>query len=62
MFTGPWVMGDSYTIADPYLFTLETWWEGDSVDQARIPKLADHRKRMADRPAVQRALAAAAKK
>jgi glutathione S-transferase len=58
MFAGPWVMGDTYTIADPYLYTLETWWEGDSVDPARIPKLADHRKRMAARPAVQRALAA----
>jgi glutathione S-transferase len=58
MFKGPWVMGDSYTIADPYLYTVATWWEGDSVDQKRIPKLADHRKRMADRAAVQRAEAA----
>jgi glutathione S-transferase len=62
MFVGPWVMGATYTIADPYLYTLATWWEGDMVDQARIPKLADHRKRMADRPAVQRAHAAATKK
>ena len=56
MFTGPWVMGDQYTIADPYLFTVATWWEGDSVDLAKLPKLAAHRKRMAERPAVQKVM------
>ena len=28
MFAGPWVMGESYTIADPYLFTIASWLEG----------------------------------
>ena len=32
MFKGPWVMGEQYTICDPYLYTLATWLEGDSVD------------------------------
>ena len=54
---GPWVMGDTYTICDPYLFTLSGWLEGDGVDISTLPKVADHRKRMADRPAVQKALA-----
>jgi len=57
MFVGPWAMGETYTIADPYLYTLCTWWEGDSFDPKRAPKLAAHRHRMAERPAVQRALA-----
>ncbi|MBA2400420.1 MAG: glutathione S-transferase N-terminal domain-containing protein [Bradyrhizobium sp.] len=57
MLKGPWVMGDTYTICDPYLFTLAGWLEGDSVDIATLPKVAGHRKRMADRPAVQQALA-----
>ena len=57
MLKGPWVMGDTYTICDPYLFTLAGWLEGDSVDISTLPKVADHRKRMADRPAVQKALA-----
>ena len=57
MLEGPWVMGETYTICDPYLFTLAGWLEGDSVDIATLPKVADHRKRMADRPAVQKALA-----
>jgi len=50
-------MGEQYTICDAYLFTLAQWLEGDGVDPARLPRVADHRKRMAERPAVQRAVA-----
>jgi glutathione S-transferase len=57
MLKGPWMMGESYTICDPYLFTLTGWLEGDGVDIATLPKVADHFKRMKDRPAVQKALA-----
>jgi glutathione S-transferase len=57
MLNGPWVMGEAYTICDPYLFTLSGWLAGDSVDIATLPKVADHRTRMADRPAVQKVLA-----
>lgn len=57
MLRGPWVMGDSYTICDPYLFTVAQWMEGDSVDPARFPKVSDHRNRMAERAAVRRAIA-----
>ncbi|HEY1783243.1 MAG TPA: glutathione S-transferase N-terminal domain-containing protein [Roseiarcus sp.] len=53
---GPWAMGEAYTIADPYLFTLSRWMEGDGVDPAAFPRVLDHRERMAERPAVQRAL------
>ena len=56
-FKGPWVMGDSYTICDPYLFTLAGWLEADSVDPKRFPKVLDHRNRMAERPAVKKVLA-----
>ena len=57
MLKGPWVMGEQYTICDPYLFTLAGWLEGDSVDIEKLPKVADHYKRMKARPAVQKALA-----
>jgi glutathione S-transferase len=57
MLRGPWVMGESYTICDPYLFTIAQWLEVDSVDLAALPKVADHRKRMSERPAVRKALA-----
>jgi glutathione S-transferase len=53
---GPWVIGDTFTICDAYLFTLAQWLEGDGVDLATLPKVMDHRKRMADRPAVRKVL------
>lgn len=58
MFKGPWVMGEDYSVADPYLFTIASWLENDSVDPQRFPRVHDHRNRMQDRPAVARALAA----
>lgn len=57
MIQGPWVMGERYTICDPYLFTLANWLEADGVDPDRFPKVKDHRQRMAERPAVANALA-----
>ena len=57
MFAGPWVMGESYTISDPYLYTVARWLEGDGVDPARFPKVRAHRERMAERPAVKAVLA-----
>lgn len=58
MLDGPHVMGEAYTICDPYLFTLAQWMEADGVDPARFPKVADHRRRMSQRPAILRAIAA----
>jgi glutathione S-transferase len=58
MFKGPWAIGDAYTVADPYLFTISRWLEADGVDPAAFPRVLDHRDRMAERPAVQRALKA----
>jgi glutathione S-transferase len=57
MLKGPWVMGEQYTICDPYLYTIATWLEGDGVDMARLPGVADHRHHMAERAAVKKALA-----
>jgi glutathione S-transferase len=58
MFEGPFVAGESYSIADPYLFTMAGWLEPDGVDPTRFPKVLDHRNRMTQRPAVARVLAA----
>jgi len=57
MLLGPWVMGEMYSIADPYLFTVAQWMEGDGIDPARFPRVIDHRNRMLARPAVARAVA-----
>jgi glutathione S-transferase len=60
LFEGPYAAGAAYTIADPYLFTLAQWIEEDGVDIARFPRVAEHRARIAARPAVRKALAAEA--
>jgi glutathione S-transferase len=57
LLVGPWVMGEAYSICDPYLFTLAQWLEADGVDPTRLPRVIDHRRRMAERPAVRKALA-----
>jgi len=57
---GPWVFGEDYTVADPYLFTIAEWLEGDGVEVSRFPKLLAHRARMQARESVQRAKAALA--
>ena len=58
MFKGPWVLGERFSTADLYLFTISRWLEGDSVDVQRFPRVADHMKRMDAQPQVQKVLAA----
>jgi glutathione S-transferase len=57
MLKGPWVMGDTYSISDMYLFTLAQWMEGDGLEVAKFPKVADHRRRMAEHPVVKKVIA-----
>ena len=52
-----YIAGDSYTIADPYLFTIGQWLEGDGIDSKRFPRFYEHRMRMAERPSVMKAIA-----
>ncbi|TWS97325.1 glutathione S-transferase family protein [Reyranella sp. CPCC 100927] len=56
MLKGPWVLGDQYSICDPYLYTLARWLEADGVDVTRLPRIMDHRNRMAARPNVRQAV------
>ena len=57
MLAGPWVLGETYSVADPYLFTLARWLEGDSVDVKKFPKVHAHMQRISERPAVKKVLA-----
>lgn len=57
MLKGPWVMGQTYSICDPYLFTISEWLEGDGVDLCRLPRVIAHRTKMAERTAVRKAIA-----
>ena len=54
---GPWVMGETYTICDPYLFTVAQWLEGDGVDLSTLPRVMDHRRRVSERAAVRKVIA-----
>jgi glutathione S-transferase len=56
MFQGPWVMDKDYTVADGYLFTLTQWLGGDGVDINKMPKIAEHFRRVGERPAVRKAV------
>jgi len=53
---GPWVMGDTYTICDSYLFTISRWLEDDGVDTGKLPRILEHRRSMMARAATQRVL------
>ena len=55
---GPWVLGERFSTADLYLYTLARWLEGDGVDVKRFPKVADHMQRMDAQPQVRKVLAA----
>jgi glutathione S-transferase len=50
---GPYVLGDVYSVADPYLYMLASWAPGEkSALHARIPALGMHAARLAARPAI----------
>jgi glutathione S-transferase len=57
---GPWAVGGRYTVADPYLIVYWTWGRGPTLgfDMAHeFPRWTEHARRLAERPAVQRAFA-----
>jgi len=53
-----WLIGDGFTVADGYLFTLLGWAPHVGIDLARWPHLVAYRARIAERPAVLAALTA----
>lgn len=57
LFRGPWALGETYGLGDPYLYVITGWLPRDGLDMAGFPRLADHFARMNERPAVQRVLA-----
>lgn len=55
---GPWLLGDSYSIADPMAFMLCRWTRGFERPARSLPRLGAYLQGMFARPAVQRMLAA----
>ena len=58
MLREPFVMGDTLTVCDFYLFTIAQWLEADGVDIESLPKVKDHRRRISERPSVKKVVAA----
>ena len=57
LLAGPWVLGERFTLCDPYLFVVSSWLPRDGIDMGQFPKVAAHYARMGDRPAVKTVLA-----
>jgi len=54
----PYLMGDKFSIADAYLFTVLSWTGYLKVDMSRWPTLKDYLARVNARPAVKEAMRA----
>ncbi len=52
----PYLLGETYSLADPYLYMLASWYPGDADTLMReLPALARHGRLMRERAAVTRA-------
>jgi glutathione S-transferase len=54
---GPWLLGEHYTILDPYAFMLCRWTRGFHKPARDWPLLGQYLQRMLARPALQRVIA-----
>ncbi|HLW23769.1 MAG TPA: glutathione S-transferase family protein [Steroidobacteraceae bacterium] len=50
----PYVLGESYSIADSYLYMLVSWYPEPAQLEARLPAIAAHTTRIRARPAVKK--------
>jgi glutathione S-transferase len=51
-----YLMGDEFSVADPYLFTVTNWAPRVDIDMSAFPNITAFRERVAARPAVQAAM------
>ncbi len=52
----PYVLGQAFSVADAYAFTVLRWCKGVGIDLARFPAISAYMTRIAERPAVQKTL------
>jgi glutathione S-transferase len=52
----PYLLGDHFSVADAYLFTITNWCEPAGISLAEFPELGRFRARVAARPAVAESL------
>ena len=54
----PWLVGDRFTVADAYLFTVTNWAKHVALDLSEFQAVVDFQQRVGERPKVQAALEA----
>ncbi len=54
----PYLMGDTFSVADAYLFTVGRWAKPMGISFDELPNVKAHAQRVAERPAVQEAMKA----
>ncbi len=54
----PFLLGDTFTVADGYLFTVLNWTQFVNIDLGKWPTLKNFQERVAARPAVRAAMVA----
>lgn len=52
----PWLLGEQFTAADAYLFTVTNWARHVALDLSGFPAILAFQRRVAERPAVQAAM------
>ena len=52
----PYLMGEQFSVADAYLFTVTNWGQYVGLDISQLKNLVAYRERIAARPAVQAAM------
>ena len=56
LINGPWVLGDNYSICDPYLALVTRWFCDDGVDLDPFQKIKDHNIKFHKRANVKRVM------
>jgi glutathione S-transferase len=57
MLKGPYVLGEAFSLADPYLYVACSWLPGDGVDMAAYPKITAFVEAMRTRASVAQVIA-----
>ena len=56
LINGPWVLGDNYSICDPYLALVTRWFRDDGVALAPFQKIEDHNIKFHERANVKKVM------
>lgn len=49
----PWVLGENYSICDPYLAVITRWFKDDGVDVEKFEAISEHNALIHTRPSMQ---------